>query len=371
MAYKVYLNSTDLIFDSTLQSESFAFSTAFIRIQAGAAGSFDFIMPPTHKYYDTLHRLTDYIDVYRNDVCIFSGRVYSITTQFDLQQEISCEGLLAVLNDSICRPWTYQGTLHDLFAEIVDKHNRHSDGLRQIEVGNITVDDANVYRGYKLYETSIVRLKDLVKTFGGYLMIRKGTTSMEPSIVDIGIVDTGYTDVGSSTVIYLDWLKEFTTECAQQIELKENLIDLQKIRDSQDLVTILLPLGATDDDGEKITIKSVNNGDDFIAGPVADTLANGLVTITKTWDAVTKPSTLKTKAQAYLNELLNPKVTVKLSAVDLADCGYDIESFRVGQVITVVSAPHGIDATRFSCISQDLDLLNPALNRIELERVVE
>ena len=366
MAYKVYLNRTNLIFDSSLQDESFLFTRAIVYVEAGSAGSFDFVMAPSHEYYDQLHQLTDYIDVYRDTELIFSGRIYSITTQFDLQKAVSCEGLLAVLADSIYRPVTFQGNLVGLVEDIINEHNSQVEGRKQILIGDITVENSGVYREYQNYETSISRLQDLAATFGGHMMLRKSYTDLSPSIVDVDIVDIGVVDISSEVVLQFDWLDEFTTACTQAIELTSNLITLKKTQASDDIVTVLIPLGAQDEEGIRLTIESVNSGRDYIVASAEAIAEHGLIVKSVIWDDVTLPSNLLRKAQDYLTAALTPKVEIQLTAVDLADAGEDIDSFRVGQKISVTSIPHGLDAVLFSCVEQTLDLLQPAQNTILL-----
>ena len=170
MAYKAYLNN-QLFFDSSLQDESFFLSYAVLELTANTAGDFTFRIPPSNDYYDSFHRLMDYVDVYRDDDLIFSGRVYSITEETDTQRLISCEGLLALLNDSIYRPFTFEGTLRNLVRNILDSHNSQVEADKQITAGILTIEDADVYRAYQNYETSISRLKDATRSFSLEILV--------------------------------------------------------------------------------------------------------------------------------------------------------------------------------------------------------
>ena len=365
MAYKAYLNNTELFFDSSIQDDSILLTRAIVKVSAKGAGSFDFTMPKCHRRYGQIRKLVDYIDVYRDDEPIFCGRVYSITDQFDGQQVISCEGLLAMLADSVYIPETYQGTLRGLVKRILDVHNTQMDWSKEILPGVITVEDSDVYREYINYETSISRLNDLVASYGGYLMIRKNYDPSLHSIVDVGIVDIGIVDTGNQR-IYLDWLDDFTRACTQEIELSWNLLDIKREQDSNGIATVILPLGAKNDDGSRVNISSVNAGSMTITADAAAIDQYGFIVKAVIWDDVHEPARLKTKAQTYLQAALTPRTRITLSAVDLADAGYQVDSFRVGQKITVTSKPHGLDAVQFACVEQQINLLQPSQNKLEL-----
>ena len=170
-------SNSEVLLDTTKQSlDSMCLAAATVQIQANGAGSFSFSMPPTHYKYAGLHRLIDYVDIYRDNEPdpFWTGRIYEIKDTFDGTRKVSCEGALAYLNDSIYRPRLYSGTLRGLVESILTSHNNQVEAAKEITIGNFTVDNVqDVYRDYLNYETSISRLKDLVDSFGGYMLIRK------------------------------------------------------------------------------------------------------------------------------------------------------------------------------------------------------
>lgn len=373
MAYKAYLNNRILFFDSSVQDESFLLTAATLNLQFGGSGDFTFIIPSTNQYYDEFYRLTTYVDVYRDNQLLFSGRVYSIKEKFDLQREIKCEGVLSVLADSIFRPTLYDGTLRGLVDQILESHNNQVEDDKKIVPGILTVTNSDCYRDYQNYETSISRLADLVDSYGGFLYVTKEYDAGNTSVVDIGVVDEAIVDVGANGfVLKLNWVPDATSVCDQTIDLASNLLDIKQTVDAADIFTVLIPLGSDDDteDGSRITIESVNSGKDYLTAGTAYLEQYGYVTQTVTWDDVHEPSILKTKGQAYLNAALVPKITINLSAVDLANAGYDIESFSIGQKIIVNSEPHGIENMQFTCHKQKLNLLDPSQNTLSLGEVV-
>lgn len=369
MAYKVYLNETDLIIDTAVQSEeSISTISASVRISAVESGSFDFTIPSSHKCYNNLHRLKDLVDIYRDDVHLWAGRVYSIVDNKNGTQTVSCEGILSMLADSVFRPITYQGTLYGLVQDLLRNHNEQTEGDKHFFLRNFTIPLQNVYRDYTNYESTISRLQDLLDTFGGYIMVERTYDPSKTSVVDIGIVDQGLVDVGDCRIL-LDWIEDFTDVCDQKVELASNLVDIKKTIDADSICTVILPIGAKDEDGKRLTIASVNSGSDTLFASTEAIEQYGYIVRTVIWDDVHEASILKTKAQQYLEEALQERTQIKLKAVDLADAGYDIESFRVGQKIVVTSLPHGIDEVEFNCLTQKLDLFRPGNNRLELGEV--
>ena len=345
MAYKAYLNN-NLFFDTSGNDVSFLLTAAKLDLEAGSSGTFTFKVPPGNQYYGSFRKLIDYIDVYRDDELLLSGRVYSIKKKFDTQYEIVCEGLLSVLADSIFRPVTFDGTLHNLVRAIINSHNSQVESSKQITIARLGITDASAYRDYQNYDTSISRLKDLFESFGGYPYIVKTNQGLQ-----------------------FYWLDHMEVGSEQKIELGSNLLDLDTEDTSDGVCTVLIPVGGEDESGNPITIASVNSGRDYLVADNTYIQKYGYVTKVQEWPDVNVPSILKTKGQQFLNASLAEKLTINVTALDLADAGYSYESFRVGQQITVTSELHGIQNEVFDCQRQSLDLLAPENNRLTLGMV--
>jgi hypothetical protein len=117
------------------------------------------------------------------------------------------------------------------------------------------------------------------------------------------------------------------------------------------------------------TFESVNAGSKVVVADSTSIAKYGYVVKSEIWDDVTIAANLKSKALDYLQACLTPKTEIKLSAVDLADAGYDVDSFRVGQMVTVKAPQVGTEPVQFACVKQNLDLLDPAQNKLELGEV--
>lgn len=347
MAYSATLNG-DVFFSTDSIDQALGLGSASLELKAGSAGLFTFTVLPNNVKYDQFHLLTDYVDVYRNEELIFSGRVSSVKQSFNLTMKIEAQGLLTVLNDSIFRPITHEGTLYQLLNLIISSHNAQVETDKQITLGTVQIPDAACYREYENYESSYSRLSDLVDSFGGYLSIRK-----------------------ESNGLYLDWTRP-TAQCSQTIDFGENLIDVEKNSNTDDYISVLIPLGAQIEDEDtgvrsRVTIESVNSGKDYIYLPNVD----HKVVAVKTWDDVTEPSNLLRKGQEWLELQGILKTTIELTAIDLANVGYNVGHFKIGMTIGVTSAPHNLDGTPFECVTLSLNLLDPSDDQLSLGGVVE
>lgn len=88
------------------------------------------------------------------------------------------------------------------------------------------------------------------------------------------------------------------------------------------------------------------------------------------WDTVeyqdvTLPENLLTKGQEYLSSVINESITIELSAVDLHHLNCDIEKFKKGDLVRVISIPHKID--RYFQVSKlSLSLDDPKSSKLTL-----
>ena len=353
MAFSARLND-ETFFSTALDLDEYTLTSAQLNNSITDAGTFTFVIPPCNAAYSKLYELKSMIDVYRDDTLIWSGRVYSITEQMDTSLKVVCEGMLAVLNDSVARPFIYNDTVSKLVSAFIASHNEQVETAKQIKSINITIDekDNTIYREFEAYESTMTRLKDLVDSYGGYMYITKESGSLK-----------------------LNWVKALTEQCSQVINFGENLLDITQSVDSADIITVLVPLGAYLEDSEgtrtnnRLTISSVNDNKDYLVAPQEYIDRYGYIYGTNTWGDVNVAAILKTKGQTYLNSKCVGQLTVNVSAVDLKDTGENVESFKCGQMIKVVSEPHGLTADSnawFEVTSQSLNLLNPSQNKMTL-----
>ena len=347
--YKIYADDT-LIYDSTF--EDYRIGKGQITIELNKSGSFVFSVYPDHFYFDEFVRMKTVITVFKSEKIIFRGRILHDVTDYWNNKVITCEGELGFFQDSIIRPFEFSGTPEQLFRKFVDEHNSQVDAFKRFKIGRITVVDGNNYiaRSNAGYESTLSNLTSrlLESALGGNLYITHG-------------------DDGTDPIPTLNYLADFTNVSTQQIEFGSNLKDYTKSVKSQEIATVIIPLGAEVGEagsGEKLTIKSVNNGLDYVYDKTAVNLYGKIVKMIE-WDDVTDASNLKKKAEAYVRESAKQNVTIELTAVDLHLLDRSIESFKMGDYIPVSSVPHNFDEVML-CNKQTIDLLKPDNDTVTL-----
>lgn len=343
--YKVYCDSY-LLYDGL--REDLKIYDAKLETELNKVGSFTFTIYQTHPQFERLKKLKSIITVERNGKRIFRGRILNDTSGFYNQKDVSCEGELAFLLDSIQRPYEFTGTPQALFTQLINNHNSQVEESHKFKVGSITVTDPNDYinRSDTQYLNTWDSInKKLIETLGGYLMVR-------------------YEEDG----IYIDYLAELNTLVNQTIEFGKNMIDYERVIQGEDIATAIIPLGAktTDEEGveSRLTIESVNGGLDYVYDQDA-VEAYGWIFRTVTWDDVTIASNLLTKANQELVDAVKLTSSITLNAVDISSKSKNIGEFVLGSQIKVKSKPHNLD-DYFVISKLSLDILNPANDKLTL-----
>lgn len=349
--YRVYCNNSPLY---DLRDEDLVLISPIVKIGENTAGSFEFSILPKHPHYEEVNELTSVITAYDGDEEIFCGRVVEITKDLYNRKKVICEGELAYFNDSIQRPARYQGlTVRGYLETLVNIHNQQvkNQGIdKTFKVGAVTVQDKNdyVYK-YTNWESTLEVIKtDLLKTYGGYLRIRK-----------------------ENGVRYLDYLADYPNTNTQVIEFGSNLLNFTHDMVASDIVTAVIPLGARLEDVTEVegldaylTIKDVNGGVDYVYSQEA-VKSYGWIFKTVKWDDVHVADNLLRKGKEYLSDIQFAQITLTVSAVDLHMLHVDMERIKVLDEIRVTSSPNGLD--RFFPVSEmTIYLDKPSNNKLTL-----
>ena len=349
--YRVYCNDSPLY---DLRDEDLVLISPIVKIGENTAGSFEFSILPKHPHYEEVNELISVITAYDGDEEIFCGRVVEITKDLYNRKKVICEGELAYFNDSIQRPAKYQGlTVMGYLETLVNIHNQQvkNQGIdKTFKVGAVTVQDKNdyVYKYTNWESTLEVIKKDLLKTYGGYLRIRK-----------------------ENGVRYIDYLADYPNTNTQVIEFGSNLLDFTHDMVASDIVTAVIPLGARLEDVTEVegldaylTIKDVNGGVDYVYSQEA-VKTYGWIFKTVKWDDVHVADNLLRKGKEYLSDIQFAQITLTVSAVDLHMLHVDMERIKVLDEIRVTSSPNGLD--RFFPVSEmTIYLDKPSNNKLTL-----
>ena len=334
--FKIYADDL-LFYDDESPLESLKVLSPKLSIAQNSVGSLTFTVPPGNVGYDHLERLITWIRVFKNtqEDPYWEGRILTEKTDFWNCKQITCEGILGVLNDTIQPPHHYQNQTGRSFLEaLLNIHNAKVDDWKKIYVGNSDAQFVSSHR-YTNYESTLECINDKLLKDGGYLSLRY--------------------DDGKR---YLDLLTNYPAEHSQKIEFGKNLLDFTKSFSSEDYCTVLVPRGAQLGEGpyEALVpytdVSSVNDGsiyvyltnDDFETPP--DTLPLnefGWIEAVHDWEDVYEPTNLLRKAKQYLKDVQFDNMQLEVNALDLRYAGLEYDEINLNDTIRVVSDPHGLD----------------------------
>lgn len=368
--FSVYANGQLIYFPL---EEDLVINSPKLNLEMGKAGSFQFGLPPTHRYYNLLQNLKTIITVEYDGVEIFRGRVLTMNRGFNNIRQVVCEGDLAYLVDSVQKGVKYKGGTHALFRKIIANHNSRVEDSKKFTVGNITVLDKDViisgssdtitkYETTKFdYEQIVLNsiVDDWMTTYdyiqdtiieycGGYLRTRR---------------------VGNTT--YIDLLKDYGQTSVQKIEFGTNLIDLNEEVKSEDLYTVLIPLGE-----DNLTISKLKEVHEVGEGPSGDLIyytsgdeiidvrgvaQYGRIVKTHTFDSVNNVETLVENGFDLLRNHENMPITFTVKAVDMHMVDGSNGAIYVGDKVYLNSIPHSL-TQYLTCTKIEYDMNNPANN---------
>ncbi|MCT4787451.1 phage tail spike protein [Exiguobacterium aestuarii] len=343
--YTVYCDD-QLLYDPRV--EELTLEDPKIALEVNKTGAFDFVIYPTHPLYTSIKRLKSVIEVYQRTRLVFRGRVLNDEIGLYKEKKVICEGDLAYFNDSIQRPYEHAGSVADYLSMLLAAHNAQVEPNKRFVLGNVTVMDGNDYivRADSTYpNTWEVLNSKLLELLGGYLIVRR-----------------------ESGINYLDYLADSPYTTLQTIELGTNLLDFMREQKGEDIATAIIPIGAklSDVDGneQRLDIKSVNNGLDYVHDQDAVN-EYGWIFKTVEYNDVTLPENLLTKGQEALAEATQTSVNLELKAVDLSMEDVSIDEFKLFEYVTVTSLPHDINAS-YLVKQMTLDLDKPENNSITI-----
>ena len=340
--YEIYLDG-QLFYDPRIPE--LALTNLSCELEVNKTGTLKFTVPATHPLKDDLQKMYSELSLYQDGEWIYSGRVLSDETDFYGNRAVECEGELSYLLDSIQRYHEYHDiSVKDYFTDLITRHNADVDSRKRFTVGEVTVVDSNdsLYR-YSTYENTWKTIEDrLISRLGGYVRIRH--------------------EGGQR---FIDYIGDYGHTNDQVIRFGENILDLVSEVGCDSLATVVVPLGKRDEEtDERLTIKSVNGGKDYIEDTDAIAKYGRIVKVVE-YDDVTLPENLLRKGREVLDRQKLLTASITITAIDLHLLDVDIERCKVGDNIRVVSEPHGMDD--FMVVQKVyMDLLNPQNSKLTL-----
>lgn len=306
------------------RDEHFILPYAKVDVELNKTGSLELDITTENPGYEYINPMKSVITVYDDGKLIFRGRSTTEEKDFYNTGTLKCEGELSYLIDTILRPRTtgfINQTNRYIFREIIKEHNTQVGTEKQFQPGIIDIDEVKTDILSFNYETPLDFINaNLIEKYKGYLRIR-------------------YAD-GKR---YIDWVKQYGEVSQQEIRFGYNLLDLKKTLVSTDVCTVVVPVGGSD---KKVTIKNavVNGktyGKDYLQNDEAVNYFGKIIKVQEFTDVV-DPNTLYAEGEKWLLENMKSSLTVELTALDLHMVDANIDDFKLGDLVKVVSVPHSI-----------------------------
>lgn len=363
--YRIYCDDKVL---HDVRDEEYQLIAPKISLELNKTGSFEFGILPSHPHVGDIKKLKSRLRVYDVDTLndgkedsrlLYCGRSVTDQRDFEYMGQITCEGELSYLLDTVQRPHTYGSqsaeihkadTNNAIFKRLIEEHNVQVEKEKQFEVGIIDIDSVEI----KTLATNYEKTWDFINTnflekYEGYLRVRY-----------------------ENNVRYLDYVKQYGKVSTQTIRFGENLLDFQKYVKAEDIKTAIIPIGANN-----VTVKTANghDGKDYIYSPEAVELY-GWIFEKVDFSEINDPNTLLKEAQKYLQKCINLAITIELTAADLHMIDVDIHSIGLGDLVPCISQYHNLlsvpgDLSTYYLVNKyEIDLENPANTKITLGKTL-
>lgn len=336
------LSDGNTMYAPTLIESGYVVTSPKLTKEVNKAGSLEFTLPATNPAYSDYSKMKSLLTVEEDETEIWRGRVSSDERDFYSNKTIFAEGELAFLNDVPYPPYDHSSngvTVQSYLSELLTYYNNHCSSYRKILLGTVNGAESSWRVTAKSEEWSNILnniSENVVEQFGGYFITRRDETA---------------------NVTYLDYYNNQSNLSLQEIRFGENLLDLTENIDASEVYTQIIPLGKSDQNGNRVDITSVNNGNNALRSTTGENLF-GIITKVVTFDDVEDPSELKSLGQAQLDKAISEATVISISAADLHRLGVDTDAIDVGQYVRVVSPPHKID-DHYLCTKIAIDMEDP------------
>lgn len=374
--YRVMIDGKDAY---SPYDESLAIYNTSLELNQDEVSTFEFSVDRTHALINDIHPRNSAIEILRNGASIFRGIVYSVSTNYDGSKDIKCKDELYFLSLTIMEPFQFGSTetgkkiiinadgdeqevdnttethvsVADYLKHLIKCHNMSS--YEDFTVGIVTATGDGVFSDSS-YTNTWSLISSAMETYGFHVRVRH-----------------------ENGVRYIDFLKDITDENPQTIEFSKNLTDAKVERDASEMVTAIIPTGAsyetkqivTNQYGDEVeqtinnvtTIESVNNGVKYIYD--ADAVAKYGWSWKRFEYNTTDPSILLAKAKEELTDSVKHTLNITVDGLDMGYTDKDVSFFEIGKLVHVICKPNGIDA-KYLCKKMSINLINPSDFKIEL-----
>lgn len=351
--FSVYADDK-LFYSPRLLDERYAITEPQATLELNKAGSFTFNLPSINPMYSSLKKLKTIITIREDDEVLWKGRVLNDAKDFYNTKAVTCEGELAFLNDIQYEPHDYSKKgikMGEYFKKLIEHYASECSEERMIKLGNVrgAFTDVLIYPKTTDY-TNVWNL------ISGNL-IGASTGKVGKNEVDLSDYDRYLYIRREKGVSYIDFVEDIGKASSQIIEFGKNLLDLSEYVDASNVYTQIIPLGKADSKGNRVDIKLVNGGKNYLQSDSAIALF-GKIQKSVIWEDVTNRNTLKANGQRMLNKAVEMAIKITIRAFDLHRINVNTDKIDFGDKVHVVSLPHEISSD-FLCskIAYTLDNL--------------
>lgn len=337
--FSVYADDK-LFYSPRLLDERYAITEPQATLELNKAGSFTFNLPSINPMYSSLKKLKTIITIREDDEVLWKGRVLNDAKDFYNTKAVTCEGELAFLNDIQYEPHDYSKKgikMGEYFKKLIEHYASECSEERMIKLGNVrgAFTDVLIYPKTTDY-TNVWNL------ISGNL-IGASTGKVGKDEVDLSDYDRYLYIRREKGVSYIDFVDDIGKASSQIIEFGKNLLDLSEYVDASNVYTQIIPLGKADSKGNRVDIKLVNGGKNYLQSDSAIALF-GKIQKSVIWEDVTNRNTLKANGQRMLDKAVEMAIKITIRAFDLHRINVNTDKIEFGDKVHVVSLPHEISS---------------------------
>ena len=375
--YRVYADGVLIHDDNAYNRVTNRLISPSLSLKDNSSGAFTATIPVGNVCYDSIRCFDTTIDVFRHnqngsDTWIWSGRPLKISKDFYNQKKLTAEGVLSFLNDIVVPLGKlYRLDLPQYVRFLLDIYNMHVASNRRITAGGVsTISSTGKGTGFHDYEFDgdnvLSYLSKALEDWGLHARIRRtGNSYSSPGYV-------------------LDLVTDSQLPMSRQtVNFGKNLLDYTSDDDWSELVTAILPYGATIEEessegGEESGVEYDENDsaqqsqqqeeDDapkpkytifglqpsnpkfyadgaYLVNRVMENI-HGRIEQTVEWSDIKDPVELLALAEAYLNDYtyMTQKLTVKVIDLHYLTGSNEI-AFDFLSQINCFSSIHGLNDT--------------------------
>ena len=341
--FEVYADDK-LLYSPRLLDEGYAITEPQATLELNKAGSFTFNLPKANPLYSSLKKLKTIITIRDDGEVFWKGRVLNDTKDFYNTKAVTCEGELAFLNDIQYEPHDYSKKgikMGEYFQKLIEHYASECTEERTIKLGIVS----GAFTDVLIYPktTDYTNIWNLIS---GNL-IGASTGKVGKDEVDLSDYDRYLYIRRQNGVSYIDFMEDIGKASGQVIEFGKNLLDLSEYVDATNVYTQIIPLGKADSKGNRVDIKLVNGGKNYLESASGIALF-GKIQRSVIWDDVTNRNTLKVNGQRLLDKAVEMAIKITIRAFDLHQINVDTDKIEFGDKVHVVSLPHEI-SSNFLC----------------------